>query len=29
MSRARHLAKQAMSKVKSEMMIGKAGGTSE
>jgi hypothetical protein len=29
MSRARHLAKQAMSKVKSEMMLGKAGGTSE
>ena len=29
MSRAKHLARQAMKKVKSEMMIGKAGGTSE
>ena len=29
MSRAKHLAKTAMKKVKSEMMLGKAGGTSE
>ena len=29
MSRAKHLARQAMKKVKSEMMLGKAGGTSE
>ena len=29
MSRARDLAKTAMKKVKSEMMMGKAGGTSE